>query len=245
MLKNSIYFTLVIILTNCNPKDCFESTGKIVQQEVVLEVFTKILVSNEISLILKQGEEQNVIIETGENLLNEISASVIGDQLIVEDNNGCNFSREYALTRIIVTSPNITEIRANTSRSIKSDGILEYPNLLLLSENFNSDFLSIADFDLTINNQSLRVSANGNSVFKINGVTENLTIGFFAGSSRFEGQDLIANTVAVTQKSSNDMLVNPIQKIEGTIFSTGDVISFNQPDIINVEALYTGELIFN
>ncbi len=245
MFKNSVYLFLIIILSNCNPKDCFESTGGIVQQEIVLESFTKIIVGNEISLVLKQGEEQKIIIETGENLLDEIFTTVIGGQLVIEDNNGCNFVREYALTKIIVTSPNITEIRADTSRSISSEGILEYPNLLLLSEDFNSSFLNIADFDLTVNNESLNISANGNSVFKIKGTTENLSLGFFAGSSRFEGQDLITNTVNITHKSSNDMLVNPIQKIEGTIFSTGNVISFNQPNIINVEALFTGKLIFN
>jgi hypothetical protein len=41
------------------------------------------------------------------------------------------------------------------------------------------------------------------------------------------------------------MLVNPQNKIEGTIFSIGDVISFNVPKIINVKELFTGHLIFD
>jgi hypothetical protein len=146
---------------------------------------------------------------------------------------------------VIVTSPNIIEIRSNTARDIISEGILEFQNLKLISENAVEDFLTIGDFYLTINNQIVSVVANGNSRFRIDGQTNKLTIGFFAGSSRFEGAELIANDISIIHKSSNDMLVNPQNKISGTIFSVGDIISYNQPSDIDIEELFTGKLIFN
>ena len=48
----------------------------------------------------------------------------------------------------------------------------------------------------------------------------------------------------VTHKSSNDMLVNPQEKIEGDIFSLGDVRAFNQPTTVEVTEHYHGRLIF-
>lgn len=245
MFKNAIYLSLLIIFASCSPKDCFQSTGEIIQQEVEVADFTKIKVGKEITLILKQGVAQKVIIETGENLIDDVNVEVIDDKLYIEDNNSCNLTRDYAVTKIIVTSANITEIRSDTSRKIISEGVLEYENLILFSEDFGEDTLTIADFDLTINNQSLRIVANGSSVFKIKGTTNDLNVGFFAGSSRFEGQNLVADNVFITHKSTNDMLVNPQQKIEGTIYNLGNVISYNQPSIVDVEALYTGKLIFN
>lgn len=41
------------------------------------------------------------------------------------------------------------------------------------------------------------------------------------------------------------MVVNPQQSIIGQIVSTGDVIAINQPPNVEVEVLFTGQLIFN
>lgn len=244
LIKN-LSLLIFILFVSCNPKDCFQSTGTIIQKEIEVTDFTKILVGDEISLVIKQGNTQKVIIETGENLIDEVNVEVIDGKLFMEDSNSCNITREFGITKIIVTAPNITEIRSNTSRTISSDGILGYNNLILFSEDFSEDTTVIADFDLNVNTTSLTIVANGNSVFKIKGNTTNLSVGFFAGSSRFEGENLIANNVNITQKSTNDILVNPVNKIEGTIFSLGDVICYNHPTIVNVIELYTGELIFN
>ncbi|MCF6350915.1 MAG: DUF2807 domain-containing protein [Flavobacteriaceae bacterium] len=245
MLKKWMLFLITITLISCNPKDCFESTGNIIQQEIEVASFTKIKVGNEVSLILKQGVTQKVIIETGENLIDAVKVKVIDGRLLMEDTNSCNLTRDYAITKVIVTSPNITEIRSDTSRNISSVGALEYPNLTIFSEDFFEETLVIADFDLTFNNESLIIVANGSSIFKINGTTDKLNVIFSAGSSRFEGENLIANDVFITHKSTNDILINPQNKIEGTIFNLGDIISYSQPPIINVEELYTGKLIFN
>jgi len=244
-MNKIIYILLISIFFSCNPKDCFESTGTIIQREVEVENFNTIEVGNEVTLIIKQGAQQKVIIETGENLIDEVKVEVIDNKLYMKDDNSCNFTREYATTKVIVTSPNIIEIRSNTARDIISEGVLEFQNLKLISENAVEDFLTIGDFYLTVNNQIVSVTANGNSRFRIDGQTNKLIVGFFAGSSRFEGAELIANEISITHKSSNDMLVNPQNKISGTIFSVGDVVSYNQPSDIDVEELFTGKLIFN
>jgi hypothetical protein len=244
-LKYSIYLSFFIMLLACNPKDCFESTGTIIQKEITVADFSEIHIGSEVTMIIKFGIEQKVIVETGDHLIDDISVEVINGKLFLEDQNSCNFTRDYGVTKIYVTSPNITEIRSDTARDINSDGVLNYPNLTIISENFHEDALSIGDFNLTINSQFFKIVSNGASIFNIDGNTNNLQIGFFAGSSRFNGASLIANNVQITHKSTNDMLVNPQIKIEGDIFSLGDVLSFNQPSIINVTEHYTGSLIFN
>lgn len=244
-MKNTLLIFLILALFSCNPKDCFESTGSIIQNEIEVENFDKIEVGNEVTLIIKQGNQQKVLIETGENLIHEVDVKVIDGKLFMKDNNSCNLTRDYAVTKVIVTSPNIVEIRSNTSRDIISEGIIEYPNLTLISEDAVENYLIIGDFYITVNNQNVNIVANGNSKFNLNGQTNKLAVGFYAGSSRFEGSELIVNEVKITHKSSNDILVNPQLKIEGTIFSVGDVISYNQPNIVNIIERYTGKLIFN
>ena len=245
MIKKMTYLFLVLQVA-CSPSECFQSAGKTITKEITVENFDKILVGNEISLIIKQGITQKVVVKTGENLIDNISVKVINNQLQLEDNTTCNITRDYALTKVIVTSPNIKQIRSNTARTIKSEGSINFNSLTLISEdNFNSKYLNIGDFQLTVNNTNLTIISNGDSTFNIDGNCTNLNIGFYSGSSRFNGKNLISENVVFTHKSSNDILVHPVNSLEGVIYINGDVISFNQPPIINVEERYTGRLLFN
>ncbi len=241
-----IIFLFIAIQFSCNPKDCFKSTGKIIEQEVSVSNFTEIYVGNEIRVVLKQGVTQKVIIRTGENLIDAVNVEVIDNELRLSDDNGCNYVRDYAVTKILITSPNITKIRSSTARIIQSDGILSYPQMTLISEdNTQTDALNIGDFDLKVATNRINIVANGNSVFKLEGTTNRLVVGFYSGSSRFEGENLLANEVQIIQKSTNDILVHPLDEITGEIFSIGDVVSFNHPLFVDVQEHYSGQLIFN
>lgn len=249
MMKKFLYiFVITISIIGCdseNANDCFKAAGSIIQQEINLSSFDKIIIHEGVSLIIKEGPTQQVIIESGQNLISDVSVDVSNNQLIVKDKTSCNFVRDYGLTKVYVTAPNITEIRNSSELAVRSDGILTYPNLTIQSEDYQSDYLNVGDFYLSVNNSKLTITSNGISNFYIDGQTTNLTVGFFSGDSRFEGKDLIATNVTVTHKSSNDILVNPQEKIEGAIFSLGDVIVFNQPAIVDVIEHYRGRLIFN
>ena len=62
--------------------------------------FDKILVNRDIELIIKQGDNQKLIVESGVNIINEIEARVINGKLELTNNNSCNFVREYGLTKV-------------------------------------------------------------------------------------------------------------------------------------------------
>lgn len=245
-LVNILFLILIFACDSENAGDCFQKTGTIIQSEVTLDAFDKILVNRDIELVIDQGITQKVIIETGKNLLNDVEAKVENGQLILTDNNTCNYVRDYGITKVYVTSPNIAEIRSSTQYDVISNGVLTYPNLTILSEDFNSPgSFTVGNFKLEIDNTNLRLVFNNLSNCFVSGKTNNLNIGFYAGTTcRFEGQNLIAQNVQIFTRSSNDIFVNPQLQIKGTITGTGDVISVNTPPIIEVEALYKGRLIF-
>ena len=226
--------------------DCLQTSGQVVREEVSVPDFTKITVSEKVGLILKQGAIQKVEIETGKFLLEEVSARVEGDRLILRNENGCNLFRDYGLTKVYVTSPNITEIRSNTGLSIVSDGILAYPNLTLFSESFLEPASKTTDgeFDLKLESQNVNVVVNGIAYLKLGGTTENISLIIAAGDSRIEAQDLQAQNVFLDHRGSNDMFLNPQQSISGVIRGNGDVISSYRPAMVEVIELFKGRLIF-
>ena len=247
-MKKSLYIILLVFLISCNSEntgDCFQTSGSIIKKEIALDVFDRILVNRDVELIIEEGVAQKVVIETGKNLMNDVEAKVVDGKLILTDNNTCNYVRDYGITKVYVTSPNIIEIRSSTQYNISSDGVLTYPNLTILSEDFNEpDTFSVGNFYIQIDNLSFNVVFNNLSNCYVSGLTNNLNVTFAAGLSRFEGRDLLAQKVTIWNRSSNDMIMNPIQEITGKISGTGNVICVNHPPIVNVEEQYKGRLIF-
>ncbi|BAO74957.1 head GIN domain-containing protein [Winogradskyella sp. PG-2] len=244
-----VFYILVLLLFTCNSKDandCFQTSGSVIQKEITVSNFESILVNRDIELIIKDASEYKVTVETGENLINDVKVEIIGNQLVLNDNNSCNYVREFGITKIYVEAPNLTEIRTSTQYDISSDGILDYEALSLFSEDVidESEF-TVGDFRLSVNSLSLNIASNNLSFFYIDGNVENLVVGFFAGSSRFEGSNLVAQNINVFHRSSNDMVVNPIQSLTGELKGTGNLISVNEPILVDIERYYTGQLFFN
>lgn len=244
-----VYYLVTLLLFSCNGEnapDCFQNAGDLTQRSVDIGPFTKITVFERINLVLRSGPDHQVMIETGEFLQNEISAIVEGDRLVLRNENGCNLFREYGLTTIYVTAPNIDLIRSSTGLLISSQGVLDYPNLTLISESFNNPETETTDgsFDLDLNATSVQIVVNGIAYFKLAGIAEQLDVNIAAGDSRVEAENLIATNVIVNHRGTNDIFVNPQQRISGVIRSTGDVISTNRPPEVSVEELFNGRLIF-
>lgn len=247
-MKNILYICMCVFLFACdseNANDCFQKSGTIITHEIDVSVFTKIKVNRDVELILKEGATQQVTIETGENLLNDVDVSVEDGQLIVTEHNICNFVRDYNITKLYVTSPNITEIISSTQFKISSDGVLNYPSIDLLSEDFNdSSIIAVGEFDLQVNTVDIKVVGNNLTTFELSGATENLNVTFAAGDGLFKGANLIANNVMVYHRGTNKLMVNPQNELKGRLVSTGNLISKNQPALVDVQELYTGRLIF-
>ena len=229
-----------------NVPDCFQNAGELIREEVNLPSFEKITVFENIELILSDGPVQQVVIETGEFLRSEVTAEVEGDRLVLRNTNNCNLFREYGITKVFITVPNINEIRSSTGWPIRSEGILTFPDLQLISESFNNPETETTDgsFDLDLATQNLTLVANGIAYFQLRGSTQRFSAIIAAGDSRIEAEEFIAQEVVINHRGSNDMLVNPQQILRGVIRGTGDVLSFNRPDSVTVEELYRGRLIF-
>lgn len=249
MKKSIFYISIVIMLLSCNGEntpDCFQNAGDMVRVEVEVSSFTNITVFENLNLVLKQGNEQRVEIETGEFLLNEVTAATEDGRLILRNENSCNYVRDYGLTTIYITSPNIQEIRSSTGLLISSDGILNYPNLSLFSESFNNPETETTDgsFDLELASETVSIVVNGIAYFKLSGNTVNFNVTIAAGDSRIEAEDLSSQNVNLNHRGSNDIFVNPQERISGVIRGYGDVISFNRPPEVEVEEIFEGQLIF-
>ena len=247
-VEKSLLCSLLLFIS-CNSEnapDCLQNTGDLTRIQVEVPEFTNITVFENLNLVLREGAEQTVEIESGEFLSDDISAKVEGDRLIIRNENGCNIFREYGISTVYVTSPNIVQVRSSTGLLISSDGPLTYPNLSLVSESFNDPQAETTDgsFDIELDNERVNIVVNGIAYFKLSGTTNTLNITVAAGDTRIEAESLEAQNVALNHRGSNDILVNPRQRISGVIRGYGNVISANRPNDIEIEEIFEGRLIF-
>ncbi|WP_445385693.1 head GIN domain-containing protein [Robiginitalea sp. IMCC44478] len=237
-----------LFLLGCgeNSPDCFQTTGDRISEELVLPAFSSIIVFENVRLVIRQGPEQLVRLETGSNLRAEVSAAVNSGVLELRNRNGCNLFRKYGQTTFYVTTPDLTEIRSSSGLPIRSEGALGFTDLRLISESFNLPEAETTDgsFELTLDTEAVSIVANGISYYNLSGQTASLNVTIAAGDSRVEAENLEAGNVSINHRGSNEILVNPQNRISGIISGYGDVLSYSRPPEISVEETFRGRLIF-
>lgn len=246
-MKKIITLFILSLIFSCNSEDaidCFQNAGNIIQQNYSLENFNKITVFERSQLFISKGDF-SVVLETGENLVNDIDINVSNGRLIIENKNACNITRAYGVTKVFVSAPNITEIRNSSGLKVISENTLTFPNLTLLSEDLDEEdtFHTDGDFELTLDVENLTITQNNLSNFFLTGQVTNLDLNFMFGDARFEGRDLIVQNANVYHRGTNDIIVNPQLELTGSLLSTGDLIVVSTPPILDIEVLYTGNLI--
>lgn len=244
-IQITVLLCLLQLFMGCNSDnapECFKKAGKTISYEIAVPEFNAIHVGPGVEVVIKQGTERKIEIQTGENLKGAVSAKVLNNELLLTNDTGCNWVRGYKTTTIYITAPYLDKIYSASQFSVKSDGVLNYPSLTLQSGLISETASGI--FELNIDSQNLTIDDNQSAYYIISGKVENLNINFYAGDSRFEGTDLIAQKIKVFQRSSNDIIANPQLEVTGKIYSTGNLVLKNHPPLVDVEQLYTGKIIY-
>ena len=249
MRKIFILLSFLLVFISCEkPSECYESTGDMVTRTIPVNPFTRIKVYRGIAVVITQGAEYKVEVQSGSNLIDNVSVTQNDNQLVLADNTTCNWLREYGQTTVYITTPNLEEIYSKTERNISSNGILTFPILKIYALDKNGDGEDAAgtgDFYLALNNSQLVIENNNVSRYFISGTTNSAIFNFWAGDGRIDASNLTIQTLNVYHRGSNDMIVRPIQSISGKMVSTGDIILKNNPPIVDVQQLYQGHVVYN
>lgn len=248
-MKKLIFILALIPFLGCDSEeagDCFQKAGNIVQKELQVPAFNEIILYDKIKLFIEQGPEQKVVIESGENLFNEISAEVEDNRLILQNLNVCNLVRDYEITKIYVTVPELKYLRHAGNIPLESVGTLKFENLWLVSENQDLDpeIHTNGDFVLDLDVQNLRITNDNYSNYFLSGNVENFNGFFAAGDGRLEARELIVQNYDLFHRGTNKLIINPQQSLKAAIVSYGDIISINRPPVVDVEEKFRGRLIF-
>lgn len=250
-MKNLIYlFFISLVFGSCDAEDapgCLKKAGPIISREFPVSSFEEVIVYERVKLFIIQGEEQKIVVETGENLITGVSVDVENNRLSIKDNNSCNLVRAYEITKVYVTVPRLTWLQNSSGSTIESIGVIKGDSLWLRSENQAKD-LSIhtdGDFKLDLDVENLRITNDNYSNYFLTGKASKVNAFFAAGDGRMEAANLIVQNYNIFHRGTNKLIINPRNSLIGNIYSNGDIISKNRPPIVNVTEHYNGRLIFD
>ncbi|MCW8979944.1 MULTISPECIES: head GIN domain-containing protein [Altibacter] len=249
MKQYAFFICSLVFFFSCDSEkapDCIQATGDIVSQTYDVDAFKRIIVWNRVQLFISQGP-QEVRVESGSNLIDEVLVRVEDSILKVSDRNSCNFVRDYGVTKVYVTAPDVEEIQNSSGLPVQNIGVIRFPVLTLVSEDPLREGVFHIDGDFImrdLNVGSLLIRANGLSNFYLSGRAFNANFAAIDGDVRIEAEDFEIQNLVIFHRSTNLIRVRPMNSIQGKIVSLGNVYATNRPELVDVEELYQGRLIF-
>jgi hypothetical protein len=241
---------LFLILFSCDSEDapdCVQTAGEIVRREIAVEPFDRLIVNARVGVTIKQGTTQNILLVTGENLLEEVEFTVINGTLEIKNENACNLLRDYGITNVTVTVPDLKEIRSSTGLDVVSDGILDFDTLRLISTDGPEEdfYFSNGNFRLELDVDHLEIETSNLSNFYLSGRVENADLNWLNGDGRLLGEQLIIENATIFHRGTNDWFLNVTNSIEGIINGYGNVYLPTAPVSVDVQQPWRGRLIIN
>ncbi|MDN5202896.1 head GIN domain-containing protein [Fulvivirgaceae bacterium BMA10] len=236
-----VYLNLLVFTASCNDPDsfdCVKKTGEVIEEERILETFTKLVIHHDINVSLLNGDNQKVIVKAGENLMSKISLEVEGNELVIRNNNTCNWTRSYGGIDVFVTSNDLTYIKSSGSGNINSVDTYHIEKQLNIECKDGS-----GDFNLDVSGNKLVVVNNSLANINLSGSITNLTVGYYYNYGRCHARDLVAQNIFINHLGVNDILVKSNNKIRGNIESTGNVIYYGNANDVKMNITGTGQLI--
>lgn len=134
-LLNYLLIVFSIFFSSCekgDPTDCFKNTGENITETRSASYFNKIVLEDNVNLVLTQSDNYSISVRGGKNVLKKVKTDIKDQTLRIQNNNSCNWMRSFK--REITVYANIdslNHIEYRGSGDISSTNPISGDSLLL------------------------------------------------------------------------------------------------------------------
>lgn len=216
--------------------DCVRGTGEQKQEDREVEPFTSLALYDNIDLVLRQGDEQQIRVEGGEHVVDGIRVELENGLLMIENENYCDWVRDpkQRLTvHLTVTPEQLYSIEFHGSGQISCETPLDIDvfNVNVYGATGSGNFWVVGDH--------LRcLSRNGSSDLTFEGRVRKSYV-YLGGVGHVYQHGLQAEEARVKHEGLGDAYIGPSKELSISIFEKGSVYYGGQPDL--TELLLEGE----
>ena len=220
-------------------RSCIKSVGAEKIKVIDLPFFNKLQLYERIKFELVQDSVNKVILKGGENLLNKIDVKISEDTLIINNNNKCNFLRNYIkIVTAEVHFKELNQLRYFGTELLTNKGVLNLPWFNLSIES------SSGSVNLNLNSSVIYASSGNYGDFNIAGKTN---IAFIYNNSNGYCNTynlLVKDSIKVSSRTMGIMKINADNTLlNAEILNGGNIFYKGNPSSILLKKTGKGELI--
>ncbi len=155
-------------VTSDKDKPKIEGSGNVITKDISIQPFDQLTSSGIFSVILKQGDKEDVKIEADDNLQDLFEVKNDGTKLSISMKKDVNFSSKKGM-KVYVTFKKLKSMELNMVGSLTSDNNLSFDDLDIKNKSVGALELKMTAQNLNVDNKSV-----GN--VKLNGKAESAVI---------------------------------------------------------------------
>jgi len=218
----------ILGLTACNKSEnCFTSSGELTRDTLTVTSFDSIYLFDNVTLVLTQDSINRVCVEAGKNIISGITAEVSGNNLVIHNNNSCNWLREYSNPMVYVSFSYYKQL---LFLYYKSSGDMRSTNVLVNDSIEVHTWGGSGTIALHINcRKGTFVQHMGTVDFLLQGICEESNI--FAGDyGLFDLRDLRTGYTYIKNYGTNNCYVQAKHELNATVGSIGNIYYKTPPE---------------
>ncbi|MBI9032951.1 MAG: DUF2807 domain-containing protein [Bacteroidales bacterium] len=248
-MKRTIFYILLLMsFSSCekNFLDGLTSTGEIITEFREIDTFKRIIIKDDISLIMRQDTAYKLIVEGGrniiENYLTEFNAH--DSSLTISNSNTMNWLRDFHSERNVYLSIPYTQdslfIDYYSSGGIYSEHKICLDTTLHINVWQGSGEVNM---DLKIKGSGHFREQYGTTNWNLTGKCGNVTA-YLHGYGLMSMEKLEVGNFYFTHGGTNNILIAPSNSLIGKISGIGKVKCYSRPEIVVCKPVNSPNLVF-
>jgi len=207
--------------------------GKVVKETRQLSGFKAISVKTAINLLVSQGAEEKVVVETDENILPYLMTIVKDGKLDIFIKGNVNNSKEM---KVYVTVKQLNELDASSAAKVKSEGKLE-------SEDLRISASSGSAVEIGVICKNLEIKSSSGSASVLTGSATSLRAESSSGSALVTS-DLKAEKGELDASSGAALVVHVTREVRAHASSGGQISISGNPSSRDTDSSSGGSVSF-
>jgi hypothetical protein len=228
---------MVIAGVHCSKSDLLKSSGPIRSEKRQMNEIREVILYDKVNLILTQDSVQELRVEAGENLLEDISTSLEGNTLTIRDNNKYKWMRNVDLpVNVYLSGAALNKIIYYGAGNISSTNELKKQSFVI-------------DCVAGVGSLKMKLKTEHIDVF-IRELNTDITLEGSAGASfiycadqgAIDLRNFESGYILMDHRSVRDMYLFASGTLAGNILYKGNVYYKGDPAVIKVETKNSGKL---
>jgi hypothetical protein len=228
---------LFFTINSCKKDNYILNSGELIKKEYLLDDFSQLKISKYFNVYITDDTINKIVIEGGENLLENIETQIKNSILTIKNNNKFYRLKKYDKINIYLSTSSLKHITINEPSKLFSTNCIKRnsfaievrANIATVNVNFDCNNFSLTIFDST-------------GDYFVKGRTKDCFI-YSRGTSLVHADSLVSDNMEIVNCSACDAFINVNQKLIYNIIRKGNIYYLGDADDIKGEVSSSGKLI--